>query len=123
MKQLDLLQPEPAPAIPHVRENDPNVEFLCRLIEGRDWITSALILEEMERPVTESNKRWLRALADASGGRVAGGQKGYKLTRQMTRAEYDHWRNWMNHQADEMKRRVLAADHVWFARVPVEAMP
>lgn len=113
-------QRDPAPAIPKVDPKDANVTYLVKLLDGRDWILAAQILEEMQKPATEGNKRWLRALADASCGRIAGGQKGYRLVKDMTQAEYNSWRNAMNHQADEMKRRVIEADKVFYARVPVE---
>ncbi len=123
MKQLSLIPAEPAPAIPHVAENDPNIEFLVRLLTGRDWQTSAEILEEMQQPVTESKRRWLRALAGASKGRVGSGQRGYKLVMDMTREEFEHNRNWMLRQCEEMKRRVVEMDRVWFARTSVEVAP
>lgn len=113
-------QAAPAPAIPKIDPQDRNVALLVRLLDGRDWILAKQILEEMGKPVDEGNKRWLRALAKASTGRVAGGQNGYRLVTSMTHEEYNHWRNWMTHQAEEMKQRVIDADKVFFARKPVE---
>jgi hypothetical protein len=121
MKQLDLIPP--APPIPEIAPDDANIEFLVRLLTGRDWQTSAEILEEMQQPVGESRKRWLRALATASRGRVGSGQRGYKLVMEMTREEFEHNRNWMLRQCEEMKRRVVEMDRVWFARTSVEAAP
>jgi hypothetical protein len=72
--------------------------------------------------VSDANKRWLRALANASRGRVAGGQLGYKLIKQMTAEEYAHWRNWMKSQSDEMLSRIIEGDRQFFgAMKPVEA--
>jgi len=115
--QLDLIPP--APPIPEIADNDPNVELLVRLLTGRDWRTSAELLAEMEQPVHESKKRWLRALATASKGRVGSGQRGYKLVMEMTRGEFDHNRNWMLRQCEEMKRRVVEMDCVFYTRQPV----
>jgi hypothetical protein len=64
--------------------------------------------------------RKIRALAAASKGRIAGGQRGYKLIGEMTRDEFNHWRNWMLSQSAEMEARVVAADKIWFARQPAE---
>ncbi|HMJ88762.1 MAG TPA: hypothetical protein VK530_03040 [Candidatus Acidoferrum sp.] len=120
--QLDLFAAPKAVAlaIPKIDPKDANVVYLVKLLDGRDWILAADILTEMQKPVNEGNKRWLRALADASCGRIAGGQRGYRLVTAMTQQEYNTWRNGMNHQADEMKRRVIEADRVFYARTPVE---
>lgn len=108
-----------APPIPEVADDDANIEFMIRLLTGRDWRTSSEILEEMQLPVTESRRRWLRALATASKGRVGSGQRGYKLVMDMTRGEFDHNRNWMLRQCEEMKRRVIEMDRIFYARQPV----
>lgn len=102
-----------------VPKDDPNVEWLVNALWGRDWRLAADILEQAGKPNTEGNRRWLRALAKASCGRVAGGQRGYKLVTQMTLEEYQHWRNWMKSQADEMTARILEADRVFYSRQAV----
>lgn len=105
-----------------VKPGHPNIDWFIRMLEAADttgdWLTAADICRLADKPVTDQNKRWVRALADASEGRVAGGQRGYKLIGRMTRDEYDHWRNWMTHQADEMRRRVIEADKVWYKKKP-----
>jgi hypothetical protein len=98
---------------------DVNVAWLLGLLEGSDWLTAADILTHAQKPVTEGNKRWLRALAKASNGRVAGGQLGYKLVRNMTAEEYNHYRNWMKSQADEMTSRIIESDKVFYGRQPL----
>ena len=98
---------------------DPNVDWLVRTLEHSDWLLAGDILLRAGRDNTEANRRWLRALAKASKGRVAGGQRGYKLVGEMTRDEYQAWRNWMKSQADEMTARILEADKVWYTRQPV----
>lgn len=117
-EQLGLFD-APKPAMHGLSPDDPNVELIVRMLDGRDWITARQILEELGREANESGKRWLRAIADASRGRIAGGQHGYRLVSAMTQAEFQHWRNWMTHQAGEMQRRVLEADRVFFARKAV----
>lgn len=103
------------------RPESENVKFLVEHLRGQDWRTAAQICEAIHLPFTESNRRRLRAIADKSGGRIAGGQRGYKLVAGMTGEEFSHWRNWMKHQADEMTRRVLEADKVFYTRQPVAA--
>ena len=102
-----------------IGESNPNVELLCKYLRGLDWQTASEILSAWGQLVTDHNRRWLRALAAKSGGRVAGGQRGYKLTKEMTNEEFNHWRNWMTSQADEMRRRVIEADRIWYARKPI----
>jgi hypothetical protein len=57
-------------------------------------------------PNSESGRRLLREAAAESKGQVAGGQKGYKLTIELTDEEFHHACNWMNSQAAEMTARV-----------------
>lgn len=102
-----------------VKPGHANIAWLVTRLTDAGWVTAADICRLADKPVSDQNKRWVRALADASEGRVAGGQRGYKLIEQMTREEYAHWRNWMTHQADEMRRRVIEADKIWFGRKEV----
>jgi hypothetical protein len=73
----------------------------------------------MNLPVTEGNKRKLREIANQSEGQIASGQEGYKLVRDMTADEYNHFRNWMKRQADQMTARILRSDRVFYERQPV----
>lgn len=100
---------------------DPNVEWLVRVLAGKDWMTASEILQCAKQPVTDQRKRRIRMWAAASKGRVAGGQRGYKLVEEMTIEEYNHWRNWMKSQSDEMTARILEADKVFYRRQPVRA--
>jgi len=114
--QLEL---SPATPLFTVRAGHPNIELLVRHLAGTDWQTSNEILSALSQPLTEHNRRWLRALANASGGRVAGGQRGYKLIDEMTKGEFDHWINWMTSQADQMRRRVIEAKKRWYKTKPL----
>lgn len=110
-------KPQAAPAIPGV--TPANVEFLIAQLRGHDWQTAQHIGERIGwttpgTPLAENEKRWMRACASASEGRIAGGQKGYKLITDMTAEEYAHWRNAMMSQSDEMRQRVIDSDRVFF---------
>ncbi|MES2219375.1 MAG: hypothetical protein V4587_00225 [Acidobacteriota bacterium] len=120
-KQLGLFD-TPKPAMPEIAPDNPNVALFVSLLEGRSWVPAKQILIEMEKPVTEDSKRWLRALRRASTGRIAGGpgMPGYKLVLEMTAEEYGHWRNTMRSQTREMLRCVLQADKVFYRRGNVE---
>lgn len=101
---------------------DPNVPYLIAVLQRRDWTTAreiiAIVLEQTQ---VKWPDRKVRELAAASKGQIAGGQLGYKLVALMTLEEFHHVRNWMSSQADEMKRRVLEMDKVFYQRKPVEA--
>lgn len=95
-------------------------DFMIELLKGQDWRTAADLLKAIGCNDSESARRSLRNVAQASEGQIAGGQLGYKLVSEMTQEEYNHWRNWMKSQADEMTARVLASDKVFYRRRPVE---
>jgi len=108
--QLDLIPP-PGPQI-SLRE----IDEVVRLLRGVDWITAGDLLIAMGLPVTETTKRRLRAIASESHGRIAGGQRGYKLVEEMTAEEFGHFDRWMAHQEAEMQRRRLEASRVFHAK-------
>ncbi len=93
-----------------------NVEWFVAFLQGHDWITAAELLRECNLDVTENNKRKLRALAEASEGRICGHQRGYKLTTTMTHEEYNWWRNeWLKADA-AIQARVVQSDKVFYGR-------
>lgn len=59
----------------------------------------------------ESDKRVLRAIAEASEGQIISGQKGYKLTVEATPEEIGAT-TWMKSQARKMWRRWIAIQRV-----------
>lgn len=61
---------------------------------------------------SEDNKRFVRALAQASNGRICGGCKGYRLTVSLNDEEYGTWRSAWLHSASEIRERVARADRV-----------
>lgn len=80
-----------------------DVEWFVDLLTGRDWITAGDILNEVGINPTapaENLKRQLRRLADGSGGRVAGHQRGYKI-------------------ADALRARVIESDRIFYGRAAV----
>ena len=93
-----------------------NVEWLIGMLNGADWTLAADLVPAAGKSDTENNRRWVRHLADASGGRVIGGQRGYKLTSVCTLEEYDHWRNASLSMAREIQRRVIEADKIHYYR-------
>ena len=75
------------------------VTRLVRLLESRcGWVTA-------KRLAVFANDRRLRTLANASGGKIITGQKGYKAARHATPEEIAHSANWLEHQGKEMLRR------------------
>ena len=101
-------------------EADPIIsEWLVDLLKGRDWLKAGAILKEIGLPDSDSARRRLHATAEASKGRIAGGQQGYKLVAEMKQEEFYHFRDWMLSQAKAMQRRICQADKVWYNRQAV----
>jgi hypothetical protein len=111
---------QPELSFVQVAPDDPNVGRLVKLLDGSDWTTANDIIQKV---FTTTNVRWqdrqVRALAAASQGEIAGGQRGYKLVRSMTHGEFMHVRNWMSSQATQMQKRILEMDKVFYARKPI----
>jgi len=112
---METIQPE----FPIEVKEKPDCSWLVEMLRGRDWMTAAEILVASGRPNTESQRRWIREVADWSDGQIGGGQKGYKLVKEMTIEEFDHVRNSMLSQAREMQRRVVEMDRQFYPRQPV----
>lgn len=98
-----------------------DAEWLVTLLADRDWTTARELLVLLGLPVTENHKRWLRKLADESKGRIAGHQRGYKLVREMTGEEYQHWRNEWLKAITATQHRITEADGVFYGRKAVAA--
>lgn len=123
--QLQLL-PEKAPSV------DPSeIARMCLLLEGAGWLTAEQIALPMfhrdqhvcpvtafDNAVSESDKRRIRAIANASDGRILSypGSKGYKLTRQATVEEINTATAKLRHQAGEMQQRALEIDRVYHGK-------
>lgn len=76
-------------------------------LRGRGWVKA----KDFPRIWTE---RKIRALANASEGRIISGQRGYRLTREATIEEVRQASTWLRHQAEEMRRRALEIDRIYF---------
>ena len=83
-KQLDLI---PAKK-PRVEPKD--VRWLCAQLVGQGWRTSTDL-----GATTESQKRWLRLIAEASDGAIVSypGSPGYKLFDECKPEDFRHGRN------------------------------
>ena len=99
-----------------VEEDDSRIEELVRLLTGRDWTKARQILEIKfaQNGDTNWHDRLIRDLAAESGGRIAGGQRGYKLTSALTEEEMFHAVNWMRSQAEKMNTRATEIQRAWF---------
>ena len=64
------------------------------------------------------NERSLRALANASKGRIISGQRGSLVTRLATIKEVQHAAAWLRHQAAQMQYRALEIDRVYHGKLP-----
>ncbi len=84
------------------------VDGLVEILESRHgWITA-------KKLACWLNERTLRAMANASGGRIITGQKGYKAARWATPSEIAHSANWLEHQAKAMLERadIIRSTHL-----------
>jgi hypothetical protein len=114
--QLQLL-PEKAPSI-----DASEIARMCLVLEGAGWLTAEDVAQVLflhaEEGVTEAHKRRIRAIANASDGRILSypGSKGYKLTRQATVEEINTATAKLRHQAGEMHQRALEIDRVYHGK-------
>jgi hypothetical protein len=125
--QLQLL-PEKAPEV-----SAEEIARAFEILQGRDWMTAEEIALAMFHPTlaqsiaksgglrysaSESDKRKVRAIANASDGRILSypGSKGYKLTREATVEEIQNATAKLRHQAGEMHQRALEIDRVYHAK-------
>jgi hypothetical protein len=109
--QTELFQPK-APAV-----SASEVEELEGLLERCGWLTAAEILRLLHKPVTDNQKRRLRAIANKSDT-IVGGQEGYNVITNLALNDYRHQRNWMLSQIRMMANRVRRWDKIFYARQP-----
>jgi hypothetical protein len=113
--ELNLFAAPPPVAAPTSFE----VAWFVDVLRGRDWITAEALLTELGQPVVETLKRRLRALAEASEGRISSGDEGYKLTVEMTAEEFGKFDRRLANQEAKMKARRVAAHIVFYSRTNV----
>ena len=89
-------------------DDSKDVAWLETLLRERNaWITAAQILQLVDREESDSQKCYIRHIAQASAW-IISGQKGYKHLAHATAEEINHFANWMESQATEMTRRAEA---------------
>lgn len=94
MDQLGLFQ---------TKKDDPEIDRLIRLLDGRDWLTAAQISQ-----ATGLNERKIRSIANATPKILSyPGSPGYRLTRQATPEERDRAVSTLRSQAKSMDKRAL----------------
>lgn len=109
--QLALDFASPAP-----RVGPCDVVNLCHLLRGQGWLTAAQISARVvERRINGGrpwNERRVRAIAEASDGRVVSfpGSPGYKLFDEVSEAMIDHAIAAIRSQAKRMMARSLAIE-------------
>jgi hypothetical protein len=113
--QPELFAVQPPVTGPSARD----VAWFVDLLRGRDWLTAEELLKELGQPVVETLKRRLRALAEASEGRISSGDRGYKLTVEMTAEEFGEFDRRLAGQESKMKARRVAAQQVFYGRTNV----
>lgn len=94
------------------------LDRLIYWLESMDgWATSEAILRWMGLPVTDGHRRRLRALAEASDGRIASapGAPGYILTKKL-RPEDLHLIEGLRTQSDRMRARYISIMNQWHRR-------
>lgn len=84
---------------PVITERD--IETLSHCLRGSGWVTAATLS-------TFFNDRTLRAIAEASNGRIISGQRGYALMSECTPEEIDRAASWLESQAKKMLARATA---------------
>jgi len=95
--QLDLSIKTPAPEV-----SPEDVEQLCATLKGRGWVYA----RDLAATSATLDDRKLRAIANASDGRIISGQKGYRLLDGSAAIEdADRSATWLESQARQMLRR------------------
>jgi hypothetical protein len=106
--QLELL----APKTPDVSEGEK--QQVIGVLEGKGWLTANQVLTILGLPRTETKRRWLRSVANASEGFILSypGAPGYKMTTEANPLEVAR-AGVLNHQANAMRRRLVQIEHVY----------
>jgi hypothetical protein len=105
MTQLALEFERPAEQGPVVTR--VHVDTVIANLRGKRWQTSRQL-----GFANESEKRILRAIAEASDGEILSGQKGYMLTREATPDDLKQ-AGWLKSQGQKMIDRWTAIQRVW----------
>ena len=91
------------------------VELLVWLLRGRGWTHASEILVTLDMPDTERNRRWVREVANASGGVIASAPGvPYRLTAEIPPEEIGKMES-LRTQVRQMARRYVQIMRVWHA--------
>lgn len=97
------------PPLFQVDPDDPNVDiFVDFMRSAHRWLRASDILSEWRMEDTDSNRRLIRALAEASGADIISGQKGYRHIEHASPEEVHHAAAWLESQAKKMSDRACA---------------
>ena len=89
----------PAPTV-----SDRDVERLCEWLQGNGWVRGSVLAAQLG-----INDRLLRAMAEASDGKILSGQAGYRLfDRSTPLEEADRAASWLESQGHKMLKRGAA---------------
>lgn len=112
-EQIEMTLPEPK----NNRFRQEDIEQVLHWLEqADDWMSSHELLQWLGWPVTDANKRKLRAIADATHGKIASapGSPGFILTKNMRAADLRLIES-LRSQADRMRERYISINRVWHA--------
>lgn len=89
---------------------DSNASAIASLLRrSSDWLKASQILARLHLPDTESNRRLIRACAEALDSELISGQAGYKHIDAATDDEVLHFARWMLSQGKKMTLRAQLA--------------
>jgi len=76
----------------HTKVSQDDVDIMIEILRGNGWINADNIgLLAAKYPYCQEwNDREVRAIANASNGRIISGQRGYCLTREASEREVQH---------------------------------
>jgi len=87
-------------------KDDPHVEGLVQMLRRHgSWLTAKELLTLISLEDTDSNRRLVRAWAEAAQDELITGQQGYRHIECATSEEIHHFCSWMDSQGNKMKLR------------------
>lgn len=104
-QQLDLFAAK-APKISALE-----IETMISALRGKQWQTAADLGAH-----SESEKRRLRAVAEASAAEIISGPHGYRLTREVSHTEFHRCRARLVSFVTGLRERIAALDRVWHGK-------
>jgi hypothetical protein len=114
---------QPELVFSRVECEDPRIDTLIGFLDGcTDWTTAGEIAERLKYLIgmAQFSDRLIRDLASASGGIIAGGARGYRLTRAIPKDEAHHNYNRLIAMSDDTKRRAEEFRAEWLRTHPGE---